>query len=51
MYLEGGPEASPYLKSGHTERNLFGSYETGFMENDRVREAFPQPNVIGIVQK
>lgn len=51
MYLEGGPEASLYVKGGGTERNLFGSYETGFMENDDVREAFPLPNVIGIVKR
>ena len=51
MYLEGGPEASLYVKSGHTERNLFGSYETGFTENDNSREAFALPNVIGIVPK
>ena len=51
MYLEGGPEASLYVKSGRTERNLFGSYETGFTENDNSREAFALPNVIGIVQK
>ncbi|MBO2009686.1 phosphodiester glycosidase family protein [Hymenobacter negativus] len=51
MYLEGGPEASLYLKSGATERNLFGSYETGFTENDNSQEAFALPNVIGIVRK
>ena len=51
MYLEGGPEASLYVKSGATARNLFGSYETGFIENDNSRTAFPLPNVIGIVKK
>ena len=51
MYLEGGPEASLYVKSGRTERNLFGSYETGFTENDDSRAAFTLPNVIGIVPK
>ncbi|WP_201979115.1 phosphodiester glycosidase family protein [Hymenobacter rubidus] len=51
MYLEGGPEASLYVKSGRTERNLVGSYETDFNENDDSREAFALPNVIGIVRK
>jgi len=51
MYLEGGPEASLYLKSGNTERNLFGSYETGFTENDDSKSAFPLPNVIGVVKR
>lgn len=51
MYLEGGPEASLYVKSGPTERNLFGSYETGFTENDDSKAAFPLPNVIGIMKK
>lgn len=51
MYLEGGPEASLSVHSGNTGRDLFGSYETGFMENDDVRQAFPLPNVIGVVKK
>ena len=51
MYLEGGPEASLYVKSGATARNLFGSYETGFNENDNTKEAFALPNVIGVVKK
>ena len=51
MYLEGGPEASLYVKSGRTERDLFGSYETGFTENDNSQAAFGLPNVIGIVRK
>ncbi|GAA4354024.1 phosphodiester glycosidase family protein [Hymenobacter saemangeumensis] len=51
MYLEGGPEASLSIRSGQTVRNLFGSYETGFVENDNSQAAFPLPNVIGIVKK
>ena len=51
MYLEGGPEASLYVKSGSTVRDLFGSYETGFTENDDPHAAFALPNVIGIVKK
>ena len=51
MYLEGGPEASLSVKSGATVRNLFGSYETGFNENDASKAAFALPNVIGVVRK
>lgn len=51
MYLEGGPEASLSVHSGATTRDLFGSYETGFQENDEASEAFALPNVIGIVKK
>jgi hypothetical protein len=51
MYLEGGPEASFYLKSGKVSRDLIGSYETGFNENDDYTQAWPIPNVIGIRKK
>ena len=51
MYLEGGPEANLSAKSGATVRNLFGSYETGFNENDASKAAFALPNVIGVVRK
>ena len=51
MYLEGGPEASLSINSGAVVRNLFGSYETGFTENDASNAAFPLLNVIGIVKK
>lgn len=51
MYLEGGPEASLYLKTQHTETALFGSYETGFNENDNSNRFWPIPNVIGISPK
>jgi hypothetical protein len=51
MYLEGGPEATLYLSSGEIELEMFGSYETGFNENDYNPVAWPIPNVIGIVRK
>src|SRR5205823_4996382 len=34
MYVEGGPEATLYVKSGKVERSFVGSFETGFLEND-----------------
>ena len=34
MYVEGGPEAQLYVKSGGEEHEFFGSYETGFTESD-----------------
>ena len=48
MYLEGGPEASLYLKTSQKEMALFGSYETGFNENDNNNRFWSIPNVIGI---
>ncbi len=47
-HLEGGPEASFYLKSGETLVHQVGSYETSFFENDSNQESWPIPNVIGI---
>ncbi|MCR4440523.1 MAG: phosphodiester glycosidase family protein [candidate division KSB1 bacterium] len=34
QHLEGGPEAQLYLKAGGQEIDLFGSFETGFREDD-----------------
>ena len=51
MYLEGGPEASFYLKSDKKEVQKFGSYETGFNENDDNYQFWLIPNVIGIKKK
>ncbi|HEX2900282.1 MAG TPA: phosphodiester glycosidase family protein, partial [Bacteroidia bacterium] len=48
MYLEGGPEASFFLKTADCEIEQFGSYETGFFESDANDRAWPIPNVIGI---
>ncbi len=48
MYLEGGPEASLWVKAGQTELSLFGSYETGFKEDDSNDSYWPITNVIGI---
>ena len=51
MYVEGGPEATLYFKSGKIEREYVGSFETGFNENDDNKDAWPIPNVIGAVRK
>lgn len=51
MYLEGGPEATLYLKTDDCEIDMFGSYETGFYESDGNDQAWPIPNVIGIRKK
>jgi hypothetical protein len=48
MYLEGGPEATLYVNAGGTELERFGSYETGFNENDDNDRAWALPNVIGV---
>ncbi len=48
MYLEGGPEASLYVSAAGTTIRRFGSYETGFNENDTNDHYWNLPNVIGI---
>ena len=42
-YVEGGPEAQLYIRSGNQEYEFIGSYETG--DNT---SSLPVPNVIGI---
>lgn len=48
QHLEGGPEAQLYLRVGKVEMEIFGSYETSFLENDQNAIAWPVPNVFGI---
>jgi Phosphodiester glycosidase len=48
MYLEGGPEATLYVNAGGIELERFGSYESGFNENDDNDRAWQLPNVIGV---
>lgn len=48
QHLEGGPEAQLYLKTGSEEIDHFGSFETGFREDDTNEKAWPVPNVLGI---
>lgn len=51
MYLEGGPEATLYAAGGGVEIERFGSYETGFNENDDNATAWPLPNVLGVAAR
>jgi hypothetical protein len=48
QFLEGGPEAQLYVHAGQTELEMFGSYETGFNQDDRNAETWPIPNILGI---
>ncbi len=48
QHLEGGPEAQFCILAADLMRDLVGSYETGFWENDDNRQAWPLPNVIGV---
>lgn len=51
MYVEGGPEAQLYVRSGGKEYEFVGSYETGFNENDSNTHAWSIPNVVGIARR
>lgn len=52
MYVEGGPEASLYVKVGDREvLSRVGSFETGFLERDDNRQFWPIPNVIGFAAR
>jgi Phosphodiester glycosidase len=48
QHLEGGPEAQLYLRLGEKQMELFGSYETSFVENDSNAKPWPIPNVLGV---
>lgn len=50
-YLEGGPEASLYLKYGEVKKEIIGSYETDFSLSDDNKNFWTIPNVIGISKK
>lgn len=51
MYVEGGPEAQLFVRSGGETLELVGSYETGFHENDGNTAAWPVPNVVAISRR
>jgi uncharacterized protein YigE (DUF2233 family) len=52
MYLEGGPEATLYARAANGDViERFGSFETGFNENDDNNVAWPLPNIIGVVPR
>src|SRR5215467_8643512 len=46
--LAGGPEAQLYVHTAETDLEMFGSYETAFLENDGNSAAWPIPNVFAI---
>ena len=48
QHLEGGPEAQLWVKVGDVELERFGSFETGFREDDGVSLPWPIPNVLGL---
>jgi len=50
MHLEGGPEASLSLHGPGLQRDLCGSYETGFRLDDTNVEQWPLPNVLGVAR-
>lgn len=50
-YLEGGPESTLYLQAKGYELSSFGSYETGFNEDDENTTMWQIPNVIGFVER
>lgn len=51
MYLEGGPETSLYVSVNGTVIQKFGSYETGFNEDDDNNRFWLLPNIIGVTKK
>ena len=50
QHLEGGPEASLYLKSEHIELKYMGSYESFFFDNSNL-QFWKIPNIIGVKKK
>jgi hypothetical protein len=52
MYVEGGPEASLYVRLGEDAVvSRMGSFETGFREDDTNQRFWAIPNVIGFARK
>jgi len=51
MYVEGGPEAQLYIKSGKEEHEFVGSFETGFSEDNAISVVWPIPNIVGIERR
>jgi hypothetical protein len=50
MYVEGGPEAQLYVRSGRREVELVGRYDTGILGASAHPGAWPLPNVIGVMR-
>jgi hypothetical protein len=48
QHLEGGPEAQLYFHVGKVEREMFGSYETAFRQDDSNAKPWPIPNVLAV---
>lgn len=51
QHLEGGPEAQLYINLPNHTYEMFGSYETSFVEDDSNDRTWSIPNVIGIRMK
>jgi hypothetical protein len=51
MYLEGGPEASLYVKTDTAEILKFGSYVSYSCPNDNNQELRKMPNILGFKKK
>jgi len=51
MHLEGGPEASLSICTNELQLHVYGSYETGFLENDSNFGQWDLPNVIGVASQ
>ena len=50
-YMEGGPEASLFVRAGDVRVREIGSWEDGFNPNDRNRAFWDLPNVIGFAPR
>jgi hypothetical protein len=51
MYVEGGPEAQLYVRSGDREEEFIGSYETTFFESNTNNDAWAVPNVVAVARR
>jgi hypothetical protein len=48
MYVEGGPESQLFVEAGGVRGEFVGSFESGFLESDLNRRAWPIPNVVAV---
>ncbi|MBU0741983.1 phosphodiester glycosidase family protein [bacterium] len=48
MYVEGGPESQLCVYAGGERHEFVGSFESGILESDLNRRAWPIPNVVSV---
>jgi uncharacterized protein YigE (DUF2233 family) len=51
MYVEGGPQAQLYIRTEDEEHEFLGAFEAGLRPDSQSQQAWPLPNVVGVVRR